>query len=507
MSLFLLVLFLLAAGGGAWSAERLGPEGPRWTALLALALALAFVLGIAAVAPAAKGLLATDPADPASWLLHWKAPWIPRFGIALEFALDGVSLLLLVLTLVLGLVAVASGWREIDERPGLFHANLLWTLAGVVGVFTALDLVLFFLFWEVMLVPMYLLIAIWGHEDRAAAAMKFFIFTQASGLLLLLAAVVLAWQAAGAGPMSFSYFELLGATLDPRLGFWLMLGFFAAFVVKLPGFPLHSWLPDAHTQAPTAGSVLLAGILLKTGAYGLLRFCLPLFPDASRAFAPTAMLLGVVGVLYGAVLAFGQRDFKRLVAYSSVSHMGFVLLGLYAFNALGLQGAVLQLVTHGISTAALFLLAGALQHRLHTRDMARMGGLRVLAPRMGACALFFALASLGLPGLGNFVAEFLVFFGVFAVAPWLAVAAGAGMVTAAVYALWLVQRAFHGEPAPGLSLVDFGRREMATVYGLMAALLWLGLYPQPVLELAQPVIDGLVPWLEAAPAPPAVVLR
>lgn len=505
MSLFLLVLFLLAAGGGAWFAERLGPQGPRWSALLALAFALAFVLGIAAAAPAAKGLLASNPADPASWLLHWRAPWVPRFGIALEFALDGVSLVLLVLTLLLGLVAVASGWREIEDRPGFFHANLLWTLAGVVGVFTALDLVLFFLFWEVMLVPMYLLIAIWGHEDRARAAMKFFIFTQASGLLLLFAVVVLAWQAAGTGPISFSYFDLLGATLEPRLGFWLMLGFFAAFVVKLPGFPLHSWLPDAHTQAPTAGSVLLAGILLKTGAYGLLRFCLPLFPAASQDFAPIAMALGVAGILYGALLAFAQTDFKRLVAYSSVSHMGFVLLGLYAFNALGLQGAVMQMVTHGVSTAALFMLAGALQHRLHTRDMGQMGGLWVLAPRMGACAMFFALASLGLPGLGNFVAEFLVFFGVFAVAPWVALVAALGMVGAAVYALWLVQRTFHGEPAAGQVLADFDRREMATMYAMMAALLWLGLYPQPVLDLAQPVIDGLLPWLGDAAVMPLAV--
>lgn len=501
MSLFLLVLFLLFAGGGAWYAERLGPWAPRWAALLALALALAFALGIAAAVPASGGLLATDPADPASWLLHWKAPWIPRFGIALEFALDGVSLILLVLTLLLGLVAVVSGWREIEQRPGLFHANLLWTLAGVTGVFTALDLVLFFLFWEVMLIPMYLLIAIWGHEERAAAAMKFFIFTQASGLLLLFAMIVFAWQAAGSGPLSFSYFELLGAELEPRMGFWLMLGFFLAFVVKLPGFPLHSWLPDAHTQAPTAGSVLLAGILLKTGAYGLLRFCLPLFPAASQEFAPTAMVLGVAGILYGAVLAFAQSDFKRLVAYSSVSHMGFVLLGLYAFNALGLQGAVMQMVTHGVSTAALFMLAGSLQHRLHTRDMEQMGGLWLRAPRMGGCAMFFALASLGLPGLGNFVAEFLVFFGVFAVAPWVAVAAGLGMVTAAVYALWLVQRTFHGEPATDLMLADFGRREMATMYAMMLALLWLGLYPQPVLDLAQPVIDGLLPLVGTAPVP------
>jgi NADH-quinone oxidoreductase subunit M len=497
VSLFLLVLFLLAAGGAAWGAERAGAGAPRWVALAALAFALTFMLGMAAAGPAAKGLVATDPGAPATWLLHWRVDWIPRFGIHLEFALDGVSLVLLILTLLLGLVAVASSWSEVSERPGFFHANLLWTLAGVVGVFTALDLVLFFLFWEVMLVPMYLLIAIWGHEKRAYAAMKFFIFTQVSGLLLLLALVVLAWQGAvQRGVLSFSYFDLLALDLDPRLGFWLMLGFFIAFLVKLPGFPLHSWLPDAHTQAPTAGSVLLAGILLKTGAYGILRFCLPLFPEASREFADSAMLLGVAGVIYGAVLAFAQRDFKRLVAYSSVSHMGFVLLGLYAFNSLGLQGAVMQMVTHGVSTAALFTLAGALQHRLHTRDMAQMGGLWQQAPRMGACAMFFALASLGLPGLGNFVAEFLVFLGVFAVAPRFAVAAAVGMVTAAVYALWLVQRAFHGEPGAAANGVrDFGFREMAAMYGMMAALLWLGLYPQPVLDLAQPVLDGLVPLL------------
>jgi NADH-quinone oxidoreductase subunit M len=324
--------------------------------------------------------------------------------------------------------------------------------------------------------------------------MKFFIFTQASGLLLLLALVVLAWQGAAlSGQLSFSYFDLLQLPLPPRLGFWLMLGFFLAFVVKLPGVPLHSWLPDAHTQAPTAGSVLLAGILLKTGAYGLLRFCLPLFPEASREFATTAMVLGVAGVIYGALLAFAQRDFKRLVAYSSISHMGFVLLGLYAFNSLGLQGAVMQMVTHGLSTAALFMLAGALQHRLHTRDMERMGGLWRLAPRMGGCAMFFALASLGLPGLGNFVAEFLVFLGVFAVSPALAAAAAVGMVGAAIYALWLVQRAFHGEAPAELRLVDFGNREMVAMYAMMAGLLWLGIYPQPVLDLTQPVLDGLVP--------------
>jgi NADH-quinone oxidoreductase subunit M len=303
---------------------------------------------------------------------------------------------------------------------------------------------------------------------------------------------VLAWQGlARTGQLSFSYFDLLGLNLDPRLGWWTMLGFFLAFTVKLPAFPFHTWLPDAHTQAPTAGSVLLAGILLKTGAYGLLRFCIPLFPDASLEFAPVAMGLGTAGVIYGAVLAFAQTDFKRLVAYSSVSHMGFVLLGLYAWNQLALQGAVMQMVAHGVSTAALFMLAGALQHRLHTRDMKRMGGLWHQAPRMGACAMFFAVASLGLPGLGNFVAEFLVLLGLFAVQPWLTAIAALGLITAAVYSLWMMQQAFQGTPDEQRAMPDFDRREMVTMAAMMIALLWLGLYPQPVLDLAQPVLEHL----------------
>lgn len=481
MSLVALLSILGLGGLAALFSERLHPDLPRWVSLATCALALLCLLSAAAGTGAAPG----------EWMLHLKADWLPRLGIHFELALDGLSWLLLVLTLALGVIAVAASWHEIDFRPGLFQANLLWTLAGVCGVFLALDLVLFFLFWEVMLVPMYLLIAIWGHEDRARAAMKFFIFTQASGLLMLVAIVTLAWQASDAGELSFSYFDLLGTALAPPMAYLLMLGFFLAFCVKLPAFPFHTWLPDAHTQAPTAGSVLLAGILLKTGAYGLLRFCLPLFPQASAEFAPIAMTLGAAGVIYGAILAFAQADFKRLVAYSSVSHMGFVLLGVYAFNTLALQGAIMQMLAHGVSTAALFMMAGALQHRLHTRDMGRMGGLWTQAPRMGACALFFAVASLGLPGLGNFVAEFLVLAGLFAVRPWLTAVAALGLITAAIYALWMIQRTFQGEARHGLSLSDFNAREMATMAAMMAALLWLGLYPQPVLDIAGPVVEHL----------------
>mgnify|MGYP001828021864 FL=1 len=322
-----LILLLLVGGLLAWQSERLGQDLPRWVALAVVALALLLVLATVAGIPPEQFSLTPDPASGASWLLYTRIDWIPRFGISLELGMDGLSLLLIVLTLLLGVIAIIASWEEIEFKRGLFQANLLWTLAGVAGVFLALDLFLFFLFWEVMLVPMYLLIAIWGHENRAVAAMKFFIFTQVSGLLMLVAIVALALTGSGEG-VSFSYGELLGAAPAGRPGMLIMLGFFLAFVVKLPAFPFHTWLPDAHTQAPTAGSVLLAGILLKTGAYGLLRFCIPLFPDASMQFAPVAMALGVASILYGAILAFAQSDFKRLVAYSSVSHMGFVLLGL-----------------------------------------------------------------------------------------------------------------------------------------------------------------------------------
>ena len=490
MSLAILISILLGGGLAAILSERMGSNTPRWVSLATITVALIYLLGVVSSLPAEHLSISAATGD--NWLVHLKLDWVPRFGISFELAMDGLSLLLVVLTLLLGLIAVSSSWEEIDFKQGLFQANLLWTLAGVTGVFLAMDLFLFFAFWEVMLIPMYLLIAIWGHENKAYAAMKFFIFTQFSGLLMLISIIVLAWQASlSSGSYSFSYFDLLGTALNSRLEFWVMLGFFLAFTVKLPSFPFHTWLPDAHTQAPTAGSVLLAGILLKTGAYGLLRFCIPLFPQASMEFAPVAMALGAAGVIYGAVLAFAQTDFKRLVAYSSVSHMGFVLLGLYAWNALAMQGAVMQMLAHGVSTAALFMMAGAIQHRLHTRDMHKMGGLWHNAPRMGACALFFAVASLGLPGLGNFVAEFLVLVGLFAVQPWITAVAALGMIGAAVYALWMMQLAFQGTPQENRNFADFGSREMTTMAMMMMALVWLGIYPQPVLDLAQPALDNL----------------
>lgn len=280
--------------------------------------------------------------------------------------------------------------------------------------------------------------------------------------------------------------------LAPRTAWWLMLGFFAGFAVKLPAVPFHPWLPDAHTEAPTGGSVLLAGLLLKTGAYGLLRFTLPLFPDAARDFAPVAMALGVLGILYGAALAFAQTDFKRLVAYSSISHLGFALLGIFAMNGLALQGAVMQLVAHGVSTGALFMLAGALQERLHTRDMRRMGGLWPVMPRWAALVLFFAVASLGLPGLANFVGEFLVLFGSYAGQPLFTILAAFGLVAAAVYALALLQRTLFGRPAGDRLLPDLSRRAFTALLVMAAVQVWLGWYPHPVLSTTEPAMQLLL---------------
>jgi NADH-quinone oxidoreductase subunit M len=343
-----------------------------------------------------------------------------------------------------------------------------------------------------MLVPMYFLIAIWGHERRIYASVKFFIFTQLSGLLMLVAILGLYFvHGRSTGLYTFDYEPLLGTAMPASTAMWLMLGFLVAFLVKLPVVPLHTWLPDAHTEAPTAGSVVLAGLLLKTGAYGLLRFALPLFPGAALQLRPAVMVLAVVGILYGAWMAFAQTDLKRLVAYTSVSHMGFVLLGVFAWNALALQGTVMQILCHGISTGALFILVGALQERIHTRDMDRMGGLWFGAPRLGGVTLLFALASLGLPGLGNFVGEFLVLVGTWRVSAALTAWAALGLVGSAIYALWMVQKTFHGKSPGEWKIADLNARETAVMAALIVAIVWLGLYPQPVLDTAKTALDAL----------------
>jgi len=498
MILLLFIIIPLLGGLFAWLFGRRSDPAARWISLVSLLIEQALVVLLWFRNPAA-GI------GPGAWFADLHSSWIPQLGISFHLAMDGLSLLMVSLTAFLGIMSVAISWTEIRERVGFFHLNLLFILAGINGVFLSMDLFLFYFFWELMLVPMYFLISIWGHENRTYAAIKFFIFTQLSGLLMLLSILGIYFvHARNTGVYTFDYFRLIGTSMTPAVSFWLMMGFFIAFAVKLPAVPFHTWLPDAHTEAPTAGSVVLAGLLLKTGAYGLIRFLVPLFPAAARSLAPAAMILGVIGILYGAVLAFGQRDLKRLVAYTSVSHMGFVLLGIFAWNDLALQGTVLQMICHGISTGALFMLVGALQERIHTRDMDVMGGMWESIPRMGAVVLFFALASLGLPGLGNFVAEFLVLLGSYKVSVIMTSFAVTGLVFATVYSLWIVQRAFHGEKRREWTISDLSLREMAVMFFMIVSLVWLGLYPRPVIDTARPAITGLMQSATSMEAPAAM---
>ncbi len=484
MFLAWLIIIPLLGGLAGWIAGRTSGKAPRVLVLASLVVdALLLIWALAASWP--------SPGSGA-WLAELRILWIPQLGIGIHLALDGLSLVLIALTLFLGILSVLCSWNEIGERVGFFHMNIASILAGVIGVFLSLDLFLFYFFWELMLVPMYFLISIWGHENRGYASLKFFIFTQAGGLFMLLSILGLYFMhGSRSGTYTFDYSELLGTALSPVASFWLMLGFLASFLVKLPAFPFHPWLPDAHTEAPTAGSVILAGLLLKTGAYGMIRFALPLFPLAAAAVAPLMRGLAAAGIVYGALLAFGQRDLKRLVAYTSVSHMGFVLLGIFAFNAPALQGAVMQMLAHGVSSGALFILAGLLQERTHTRNMERMGGLWTTVPRLSGMALVFALASLGLPGFGNFVAEFMVLAGTFRASAPAAVCAAAGLVFSAIYALWMVQRAFQGEQRGAWSIPDLSIRETGILAALVIVIFWLGLYPRPVFHTIDPLVKRM----------------
>jgi NADH-quinone oxidoreductase subunit M len=485
--MILLWFIIILMGGGllAWVTAKWSPTVCRWISLLSLAVNLILAVVLWLDSP--------NAVTSENWIVTFNAEWIPTFGVTFSLALDGLSLLMLMLTFLLGALGVVTSWREIQYRPGFFHFNVLWVLAGITGVFLTMDLFLFYFFWEVMLIPMYFLIGIWGHENRRYAAFKFFIFTQASGLLMLLAILGLYFlHGSASGTYTFSYFELLGTELTPVAERWLMLGFLAAFIVKLPVVPFHNWLPDAHSEAPTAGSLILAGLLLKTGAYGLIRFVVPLFPNAAHEVAFVAMLLGVIGIIYGAMLAYSQTDLKRLVAYTSVSHMGFVMLGVFSFNDLAWQGVVMQMITHGISTGALFLIAGSLYERIHTRDIERMRGFWTQTPYMGTIALIFCMASLGLPGLGNFIAEFLTLLGAWQSAPVLTIFATLGLVAATAYSLRIMQKIFYGPQLFSLNLPDFSIREKLTLIPLVIVIIWLGFYPQPVLDTSGPLVQRIL---------------
>ena len=497
MILSALILIPFIGGFLCWVGERLGLGIPRWIALFSMlaVFGLGMMLWIDGDYALANATVGSAP----RWQLEERYTWIPHLGVSIHLAIDGLSLLMVLLTGLLGVMAIGCSWSEIQKHVGFFHLNLLWSLGGVIGVFLALDMFLFFFFWEMMLVPIYFLIALWGHagadgKTRIYAATKFFIFTQASGLIMLvgiLALVLVNYQATQV--LSFDYDVLLGAHqyMSADLQKALMLCFFIAFAVKLPIVPFHSWLPDAHAQAPTAGSVDLAGILLKTAAYGLLRFALPFFPDASHWWAPIAMWLGIFGIFYGALLAFAQTDIKRLVAYTSISHMGFVLIGIYSGNLLTLQGLVIQMLAHGICAGGLFILCGQIYERLHTRDLREMGGLWGRFSYLPALMMFFAAALLGMPGTANFVGEFLILLGAFKVVPVITVIATSSLILAGVYSLIMIHRALFGKGKSENKLPDLSGRELILVVSLAGCLLYIGLYPQPVLNVSHGAMSSV----------------
>jgi len=437
--------------------------------------------------------LAGFPGAPAGFFLFEDAAWVERFGIRYTLGMDGISLVMVLLSSFITVIAVLVSWKGIQERIPLFFALLLAMESGILGVFLSLDLFLFYLFWEAMLIPMFFLIGIWGHGRRVYSAVKFFLYTFVGSLLMLVAIISLyLLHGTQAGSYTFSLAQLIHTTVPYGTSLLLFAAFLLAFAIKFPLFPLHTWLPDAHTDAPTAGSVILASLLLKTGAYSLIRFGYPLFPEAARAFTPLLYASAVFGIGYGAWVAFAQTDMKRLVAYSSVSHMGFVALGIAAWSPIALSGALMQMVNHGITTGALFAMVGMLDERTHSREIATYGGIWGKVPILGFFFLFFNMASAGLPGLNNFVGEFLVLVGTFRVSPSAACGAFLGIVLTLVYTVRLVQEILFGKENKPLELSDLSLREGAILATLALIDVYLGIHPGPVLDLFKVPIALLI---------------
>ncbi len=418
------------------------------------------------------------------------AVWISAPPIHYRLGIDGISLPLVLMTTVLMPLCVLISWQSVETSIRSFMATLLVMESAMLGVFVALDFVLFYVFWEAMLIPMYLLIGVWGGPNRLYAAIKFFLYTLAGSVLLLVAILVLYFH----GGHTFDILQLSQGSYATSVQMWLFLAFFAAFAVKVPMFPFHTWLPDAHVEAPTAGSVLLASVLLKMGTYGFLRFSLPMLPEASRAFAPLMATLSIVAIIYGAYMALAQADLKKLIAYSSVSHMGFVTLGLFTLNIQGIEGAVMQMVNHGITTGALFFCVGVIYERTHSRLIADNIGLTKPMPRYTTLLVIFSLSSLGLPGTNSFVGEFMVLVGTFLWSKIAAALASLGVILAAVYLLWMVQRVAFGVPSPHYlpKLRDVDQREMVTLVPLAVLVFWIGLFPNPILTRMHASVEKVI---------------
>jgi NADH-quinone oxidoreductase subunit M len=464
-----------------------------------------------------------------------RAAWIPALGVQYLVGIDGISLLLILLTTLLGFVAILSSWSAITDRVKEYYIFLLLLQTGMLGVFISLDLFLFYVFWEAMLVPMYFLIGIWGGPRKLYAAIKFFLYTLLGSVLMLLGILALYFyypKAGGAPAGTFELTELirvLGSLNDPHwleMQKWIFLAFFVGFAVKVPMFPFHTWLPDAHVEAPTAGSVILAGVLLKMGTYGFVRFALPLLPQATRWYLPYLLALSVIAILYGALVAMAQKDWKKLVAYSSVSHLGFCTLGLFALNWRGLSGSVLQMINHGLSTGALFLIVGVIYERRHTRDLSEFGGLSRVMPVFATIFLIVTMSSIGLPALNGFIGEFTILAGAFDIPsgygfslPWLGnlhiggtfwvVCGVIGIILGAAYMLWLYQRTMFGklDNPENQKLCDLNLREILTLVPLVACCFWIGLYPKPFFDVLDRPVSEIVERLEANPVPADVAVR
>ncbi len=471
---------------------RDNPEGAR-RAALAFSL-ITFVLSLA--------LWAGFRTDTADFQYLEQVAWIPDFGIQYLLGIDGVSLFLVLLTTFLTPIVVLFSFGDISTRVKEYFFFLLMLETGMLGAFVAIDLFLFYVFWELMLIPMYFIIGIWGGTRRIYASLKFLIYTLTASLLMLVAILYLVGIHARTSPVTFDVRLLYDVALSSREQLWLFTAFALAFAVKVPMFPLHTWLPDAHVEAPTGGSVILAGVLLKMGTYGFLRFAMPLFPDAAAAATPLILALAVIGILYGAAVAMVQPDLKKLVAYSSVSHLGFVMLGLFAVDSIGVQGAIYQMLNHGLSTGALFLLVGMIYERRHTRAIADFGGLWKVVPVYAAVFLVVMFSSVGLPGLNGFVGEFLILLGAFGTNRLAAIFATGGLVLGAVYMLWMFQRVIFGplRHEENKQLHDLSRREIMVLAPVVAMIVIMGVYPRPFLATMKPSVDALVARMQARQA-------
>ncbi len=439
--------------------------------------------------------------------------WIGNLNISYHVGIDGMSMLLLLLTTFLTPLTLISSWNGINKKVKEFTFFMLMLEAGMLGVFISLDLFLFYIFWEAMLIPMYFIIGIWGGDRRIYASVKFFIYTMFGSLLMLVAIIWLAVYASG--PLGYFTTDLIqlysvGPTVARNIQNYMFLAFALSFAIKVPLFPLHTWLPDAHVQAPTAGSVILAGVLLKMGTYGLLRFCLPLFPQAAIHYAPAISILAVIGIIYGALVAMVQKDMKKLVAYSSVAHLGFVVLGIFALTQESIQGAVIQMVNHGLSTGALFLLVGVIYERTHTREISEYGGIAKIVPVYAAFLMFASLSSVGLPGLNGFIGEFLILLGAFKSTVlgswWFTVFAASGVIFAAVYLLWMYQRVVFGEVKnPKMNnLTDMTKREILVLIPIFIFILWIGVYPSTFLKVSEKTTSKII---EQVVSPQKVTLK